>query len=105
MFCKTLAPPSALCVDHNDIIVASYSIDTFNVIYCPHMLILLICLRQIYVYSSPNTSLITRNALKNNNDGNCFQKSSTAKNKITTIFYERQCYANLEDAIYIRHHW
>ncbi len=31
---------------------------------------------------------------KNNNNGNCFQKSSD-KNKIASIFYERLCYAGL----------
>ncbi len=44
--------------------VASYSIDTLNVIYRLHTPILLACLPQKYVDLSPYTSLITRNALK-----------------------------------------
>ncbi len=66
MFCKTSAPgPSASC-DHSksDIAVASSNRDIFNVIYRLYTLILLVCFKQIYVHSSPNTLLITRNALK-----------------------------------------
>ncbi len=65
--------------------MASYSIDTLNVIYCSCMPILLVSLPQKYVHSSPYTSLITGNALKNNNDDNFLQKSSTEK-KIAAIF-------------------
>ncbi len=71
---------------YGDIVVASFSIDTLNVIYRSHMLILLVCLPQIYVQSSSYTSLITGNALKNNNDRNFQQKSSAEKIKIAVIF-------------------
>ncbi len=71
---------------YSDIVVASFSSDTLKVIYHSDMLILLVCLRQIYVQSSSYTSLITGNALKNNNDGNFLQKSSVEKNKIVAIF-------------------
>ncbi len=55
----------ALAVDYSsDIVVTSSSIDTLNVTYRSHMLILLGWLPQIYVHSSPDTSLITGNALK-----------------------------------------
>ncbi len=66
-FFKTLAPQHrALAIDYSDIVVdmASSGFDMLNVIYRSHMLILLICLPQIYVHSSPYTSLITRKALK-----------------------------------------
>ncbi len=56
--------PSASCVGHSDIVVVYSSIDTLNVIYRQHTLILLVFLLQIYVHSSPYTLLITRNALK-----------------------------------------
>ncbi len=75
-FFKTLAPHQhrALAIDYSsDIVVASSSIDTLNVIYHSHMLILLVCLPQIYVHSSPYTSLITRNAL----------------NKLITVIFSR----------------
>ncbi len=71
---------------YSDIVVASFSSDTLKVIYHSDMLILLVCLQQIYVQSSSYTSLITGNALKNNNDGNFLQKSSVEKNKIVAIF-------------------
>ncbi len=67
--------------------MVSSSFDTLNVIYRSHMLILLVCLPQIYVHSSPYASLIIRNALKYNNDGNFLQKSSAEKTKIAAIFY------------------
>ncbi len=66
--------------------MASSSIDTLNVIYRSHTLILLVSLLQIYVHLSTYTSLITRNALKNNNGCNFLQKSS-AETKIAAIFY------------------
>ncbi len=72
---------------YSDIIVAFFSIDTLNVIYRTHMLILLVCLPQIYVHSSSYTLLITGNSLKNNNDGNFLQKSSAKKTKIAAIFH------------------
>ncbi len=46
----------------SDIVVASSNIDTLNVIYHSHTVILLVCLLQIYVHSSPYTSIITKNA-------------------------------------------
>ncbi len=49
---------------YSDIVVASPSIDLLNVIYRSYTLILLVHLAKIYVHSSPYTSLITRNALK-----------------------------------------
>ncbi len=67
--------------------MASSSFDMLNVIYCSHMLILLVYLLQIYVHSSPYISLIIRNALKYNNDGNFLQKSSAEMTKIADIFY------------------
>ncbi len=92
-FFKILAPhqhramATLVLVVQSDIILASFSIDILNVIYRSHTLILLVCLLQIYVHSSSYTSLITGNALKNNNDGNFLQKSSTMKTKIAAIFY------------------
>ncbi len=44
--------------------------------------------------------------LKNNNDGNCLQKSSTEKNKIAAIYMKVQCYSDL--AVHIckmQFHW
>ncbi len=52
-FFKTLAPHQhrvmaiLVMVVPSDIVVASFSIDTLNVIYCSHTLILLVCLPQI----------------------------------------------------------
>ncbi len=87
-FFKTLVHQQrALAVDYNcDIVVASFSSDTLNVIYRSHSLILLVCLPQIYVHLSSYTSLITGNALKNNNNDNFVQKLSAEKNKIAVIF-------------------
>ncbi len=69
-FFKRLAPHQhramaiLVLVVQSDIIVASFSIDTLNVIYRSHTLILLVCLPQICVHSSSYTSLIKGNALK-----------------------------------------
>ncbi len=97
-FFKTLAAPCSISIVHRLLslsivetsFVASYSIDTLNVIYRSHTSILLACLPQKYVHLSPYTSLITRNTeecfKKNYNDENFLQKSSTEK-KIAAIFY------------------
>ncbi len=61
-FLNSSTQPRALAIDYSDIVVARF--DMLNVIYSLHTLILLVCLPQIYVHSSPNTSLITRNALE-----------------------------------------
>ncbi len=73
-FQYVLHPVDRMCIDQYSGIVASSSIQTFNVIYSRLTLILHACLLQIYVHSSSDTSLITRNTLINNNDGFCFQK-------------------------------
>ncbi len=53
--------------------VASYCINTLNVIYHSHISIQLACLPQKYVHLSPYTSLITRNTEE------CFKKIITMK--------------------------
>ncbi len=65
-FFQHISAPSACSVCRTFVetsFVASYSIDTLNVIYRLHTLIVLVCLLQIYVHSSPYTPLMTRNAL------------------------------------------
>ncbi len=61
-------------VNGKDIVCGCYSIDTLNVIYSSHTLILLVCLLQKYVHLSPYTSL---------NHQECFKKI------ITTIIFSR----------------
>ncbi len=75
-FAKHVSTLSASCVDQSDNVVASCSIQNFNVF--------------------PDISLTTKNALKNNNDGSSFQISSDEYNKrLPPSFKKVQCYADL----------
>ncbi len=66
--------------------MASSSFDTLNVIYRLYTLILLVCLPQIYVHSSPYTSLIIRNALKYNNDSNFSRNHQPRRPRLPPFF-------------------
>ncbi len=83
-FNTALPEHRALAIHTGNIVVASYSIDTLNVIYCSHTPILLDCLLQI----------CSRISLYIVNQQECFKKiimiflqKSSTEIKIATIFY------------------